>query len=179
MSDDALRAAIGRIEDREAIREVLARYSRGIDRIDPDLIRSVFHPDAHDDHGPFKGSPEEFIEWIVPFMRSEYFATSHHMTTHSIDLDGDVAYAETYAIVSQFKIRDGEQYETVANARYIDRLERRDGEWRIADRLVVTDSARTSKAPPFSGTTPASSLGGGTRDRTDPVYTRRGVTSAG
>jgi uncharacterized protein (TIGR02246 family) len=173
MSDDALLDTMRKLADREAIRDVLNRYARAVDRLDADLLRSVFHPDAHDDHGPFQGSPEEFIEWVVPFLRSEYVATSHHLTSQNIELDDDVAYTETYAVVSQYRMREGERYESVSNARYIDRLERRDGEWRIADRLVVTDSAKTVPAPPFSGTTPAAALGGGTRDRNDPVYSRR------
>jgi hypothetical protein len=52
--------------DREAIREVMARYCRGIDRLDVELIKSAYHPDAFDDHGPFKGLRDDFVEWIVP-----------------------------------------------------------------------------------------------------------------
>ena len=45
--------------DREAIREAMGRYCRGIDRLDVDLIRSAYHEDAFDDHGPFKNTQKQ------------------------------------------------------------------------------------------------------------------------
>ncbi|MER2157629.1 nuclear transport factor 2 family protein, partial [Rhodococcus sp. (in: high G+C Gram-positive bacteria)] len=32
--------------DKQAIREVVLTYCRGIDRLDFDLVRSAYHPDA-------------------------------------------------------------------------------------------------------------------------------------
>jgi SnoaL-like domain len=158
--------------DREAIREAMARYCRGIDRLDTDLIKSAYHPDAFDDHGPFKGVRDDFVEWIIPFLRREYVTTSHHLTTQSIDLNGDVAHVETYAIVVQEKHVSGDILQLVANSRYVDRFEKRDGDWRIAHRVVVTDSARTDTVAPWQGTSPISSMTRGTRDHTDPVFQR-------
>jgi ketosteroid isomerase-like protein len=158
--------------DREAIREAMARYCRGIDRLDTDLIKSAYHPDAFDDHGPFKGSRDEFVEWIVPFLRREYVTTSHHLTTQSIEVQGNVAYVETYAVVVQERHIGGDVLQLIANSRYVDRFERRDGDWRIAHRIVVTDSARTDTVAPWQGTSPISSMTRGTRDRTDPVFRR-------
>ena len=160
------------LADREAIREAMARYSRGIDRLDVDLIKSAYHPDAFDDHGPFKGLRDDFIEWIVPFLRREYVSTSHQLTTQSIDVQGDVAYTETYAVVVQEKKTGDETLWVVANSRYIDRFEKRDGDWRIAHRVVVTDSARTDTVAPWRGTSALSSMTRGTRDHTDPVFQR-------
>jgi hypothetical protein len=168
--DDDLAATVRELADREQIRDVLARYVRGIDRLDEDLIRSAYHPDAHDDHGPFSGGREEFIAWIVPFLRAEYTTSSHHLTTQHIALDGDVATVETYAIVLQDRERDGLRTQSVAQSRYCDRMERRDGRWAIAHRVVVTDSAATVPLPPWSGTTRPESLTSGRRDRRDPSY---------
>src|SRR5262245_17777267 len=42
--------------DKQAIQEVLARYCRGVDRADLELLRSVYHPDAIDNHGTFNGN---------------------------------------------------------------------------------------------------------------------------
>lgn len=36
--------------DRAAIENVLGTYCRAIDRLDLELLRSVYHPDAVDDH---------------------------------------------------------------------------------------------------------------------------------
>lgn len=158
--------------DREAIREAMARYCRGIDRLDVDLIKSAYHPDAFDDHGPFKGLRDDFVAWVVPFMRREYVSTSHHLTTQSIEVRGDIGYAETYAVVVQEKHAGEEILQFVANSRYVDRFERRDGDWRIAHRVVVTDTARTDTVAPWQGTSPISSLTRGRRDHDDPVYQR-------
>ena len=158
--------------DREAIREAMARYCRGIDRLDVNLIKSAYHADAFDDHGPFKGARDDFVEWIVPFLRHEYVSTSHHLTTQSIEVQGDVAHVETYAIVVQEKHAGGDIRQLIAHSRYVDRFEKRDGDWRIAHRVVVTDSARTDAVAPWQGTSPISSLTRGTRDHTDPVFRR-------
>jgi hypothetical protein len=50
-----------RLIDIAAITDVHLRYRRGIDRMDWDLVRSCYHPGATDDHGPFRGSVEQFI----------------------------------------------------------------------------------------------------------------------
>jgi ketosteroid isomerase-like protein len=158
--------------DREAIREAMARYCRGIDRLDADLTKSAYHPDAFDDHGPFKGTRDDFVEWIIPFLRREYVSSSHHLTTQSIDVQGDVAHVETYAIVVEEKQAGDDVRQLIANSRYIDRFEKRDGDWRIAHRIVVTDSARTDTVTPWQGTSPIASMTRGTRDHTDPVFRR-------
>lgn len=168
--DSGLPGGLRELVEREAIRDVLARYCRAVDRLDADLLRSVYHPDAFDDHGPFKGTRDDLIAWVIPFLRAEYETTNHHLTTQIIDIDGDVAQVESYGIVVQDKIVDGERLRSTAHARYVDRMEKRDGEWRIARRIVVTDSGSTSPAPPWHGTTSSASLGGGTRDRSDPCY---------
>ena len=52
----------GSADAREAIREVAFRYSRGVDRLDADVMRSAYWPDAVDDHGRFVGNGWEFVE---------------------------------------------------------------------------------------------------------------------
>ena len=55
----------------------------------------------------------------------------------------------------------------IAAVRYVDRMERRDGEWRIAKRVMVLDWHRVE---PVSGVNV--SMAGGRRDRSDPSYSR-------
>ena len=54
--------------------------------------------------------------------------------------------------------------------RYVDRFERRDGEWRIARRTVVHDWSRQLPTAPESLGLPLAGFAQGRRDRTDPVY---------
>jgi hypothetical protein len=44
------------LADREAIRECLYRYCRGVDRLDADMIRSAYWPDCVDNHLEFTGA---------------------------------------------------------------------------------------------------------------------------
>lgn len=127
--------------DKDAIRDVLARYVRGIDRFDIDLVRSVFHPDSTEDHGPFKGLSHE---WIDTFDPAEFHTVErHHQLGQSIiELHGDVAYSETYVFLARGKQQGGDEPNLVLlHGRYVDRLERRDGEWKIAHRTATVDYA--------------------------------------
>ncbi|MBU3738793.1 MAG: nuclear transport factor 2 family protein, partial [Rhodoferax sp.] len=60
-SDD-LRKQVQELTDRHAIHDCIARYCRGVDRLDKALCLSAFHPDALDEHGKFVGTPEEFVQ---------------------------------------------------------------------------------------------------------------------
>ena len=83
---------------KQEITDVVYRYARGIDRLDFELVRSCYHPDAYDDHGAFKGSVDEFIEMCEGFL-PRWTATMHFMGNVLVDeIDGDSARAETYAV---------------------------------------------------------------------------------
>lgn len=133
-SAEALQALI----DKQAITEVLLRYSRAIDRRDADLLRRIYWPDAIDDHAVFQGNVEEFIAYAFPFM--EGVISQHVVTNILIDLTGpDEAFSECYfAAFHDFPSEDG-RLERVVGGRYLDRHERRDGEWRISQRTLAID----------------------------------------
>ncbi len=82
---------------RQEIADVIYRYARGIDRLDFDLVRSCYHSDAYDDHGAFAGNVDEFIEAAGVFLQ-RWTATQHFMGNMLIEIDGDFARAETYAV---------------------------------------------------------------------------------
>ena len=89
--DQAMREAA----DERAIKHVLTRYTRAIDRFDMDLLRTVYHPDAYDDHGGYQGDVEGFIDYLnVVLPRFE--GTQHFLGNTHVELDGDVAHTETY-----------------------------------------------------------------------------------
>ena len=50
--------------DREAIRDCMYRYCRGIDRADEAALRSAYWPDAMDQHGRYSGPVEGFFELV-------------------------------------------------------------------------------------------------------------------
>lgn len=139
-----LRDIVRGLLDREEIRECLNRYARGLDRKDFEMIRSVFHPDATDHHGgtiAYSPAGDALIEdWIV---RDAKRVFSHHLLINSsIDLDGDVAHVETYFQLLVGLDPDAAADEStlgLSGGRYIDRFERRDGDWRIATRVLVSE----------------------------------------
>ena len=136
---------------RQEIHDVLVRYCRAVDRGDLDLLRSVYHPDATDDHGIFSGNAYEFAEWLLAQPGRDALVTQHHLTNVTVVLDGETSRAETYFVAVHR--RPGPPV-TVGQfgGRYADTLTRRDGVWRIARRVVVHDwSLHTVHGPEWPG----------------------------
>lgn len=125
--------------DREAIRDCLFRYARGVDRCDEEMLRSAYWEDAVDDHLEFSGTREEFIAYALPGLRT-MDQRQHIIANVLIRLHGADADVESYFYGYQrIKGADGTPRDYVGAGRYLDRFERRDDEWRIAKRLVMTD----------------------------------------
>jgi hypothetical protein len=124
--------------DHIQIQQVLARYARGIDRMDRDLILSVYWVDAFDKHGVCEGNPVEFADWVGENMIN-FKASSHFLGQSLIDLDGDRADCETYFTAYHHEPRADGDVMGVAAGRYHDLFERRNGEWRVLRREVLFD----------------------------------------
>jgi hypothetical protein len=181
--EDALRD----LQARQEIRDCLARCARGVDRLDADLIRSAYHPDATDDHGMFVGGREEFIAWAIDLHARAHLTHQHHLTNHLCRVDGDHAESETYfAFIGVNRPGSPGDAPTLVTSggRYLDRLERRAGEWRIAVRVALRDWSHrhtgqvgVGAVSAVAGALPAHALAlmadglTGTRSRDDPSYT--------
>ncbi len=166
ISESALRVLL----DKQEITEVLARYCRAIDRLDEELLRSVYWPDGYDDHMSFAGPVAEFIPEAIKSCARIFKSTVHSISNILIEVEGDVARSETYFISFNrlSERRDGREYDRITCARYLDRFERRNGEWRIARRLVVTDWNRVDPV----GESEVWGKAVGLRSREDPAYRR-------
>jgi hypothetical protein len=90
---------IEEIGARLEIQDALMRYARGVDRGDKDLICSAYFPDAHDDHGPFVGTPDDLAAMLVRDMDATGMIGQHLMLNSLIELDGHKANVETYWLV--------------------------------------------------------------------------------
>lgn len=168
------------LADRAEIHDCLCRYARGVDRGDWELVRSTYHADAYDAHGDYKGDIDGLIKWL-----DERFASvdnsMHFLGNCLIEFsDPDHAFVETY--FGSSRLRPPTEAECVGLApndmfcrdawgRYTDRFERRDGQWRVAHRIVVIERAYTTVA---SGGKRAGNLTTwGRRDISDPSYAQR------
>lgn len=163
---------ITELADREAIRETLYRYARGIDRIDADMIRSAYWPDAVDTHLEFKGDTEAYIAWVFPQLKA-MDQTMHMISNVLISLNGNAADVESYYYGYHRAEIDGRKIDVVGSGRYLDKFEKRGDEWRVAQRFVTTDWFREY---PDSADWSAGMLGMhldiGGRYPEDPSYTK-------
>lgn len=160
-----------RVADELAIRGVLTRYARGIDRCDEAVLRSVWWPGAQADYGQGETDAGEWSGSVVQALATMR-RTQHFLGNMAVELDGDRATAETYCrAYHEVDGADGRQ-EMEVGGRYLDRLEKRDGEWRIAHRRYVLDWNRNMAStaawdgPLYGGLTRV-----GARAPDDPSYT--------
>ena len=132
------------LEARTAIEDCLKRFARAVDRQDWALARRLYHDDAFDDHGFFKGPPDAFLAYIAR-MHEHQDHSMHFNTNVLIEFQTkDRAFVETYVLVLQ-RFRPGAPnvpagaagLRNLASARYLDRFEKRNGEWRVAHRTLV------------------------------------------
>lgn len=75
------------------------------------------------------------MQWGNALHEADFLAHTHNITTHNCEIDGDEAHTESYVI---FVLRrKDERTVLVGGGRYLDRLEKRDGDW--ADRAEAAD----------------------------------------
>lgn len=164
-------ARLQQLLDRQDILDCLLRFSRGMDRFDRELFLSAFHDDAVIAAGPFVGGPEALYDWACGLHVEGQSATHHNLLNHCCEIDGDVAHCETYYL---FVGRNRDESNWMAGGRYVDRLERREGQWCIALRTNVIEwSGLVPTLPiPFAELPGIELNGVAARDRSDPSYQR-------
>jgi SnoaL-like domain len=142
-----LEAEIRDFAARRDITDAVHRYMRGLDRLDAALQRSAFHDDAFVDCGLMAGTADEFVTFAQD-MLAGMDATQHLLAQVRLELhDAARASGECY-FQAWHATRDegGAPRDLFISGRYIDEYECRDGAWRIARRLLVTDWVRDDPA---------------------------------
>ena len=88
--------ALQELSDKQAITEVIYRYCRGLDRMDAEMVRAVWHPGGTADYGAdmFRGTGDEFVAWVWA-AHAGMDRHSHQITNILIELDGDSAASES------------------------------------------------------------------------------------
>ncbi len=136
---------------KDAIRDLVMAYARAADRKDNALMRTLYHPDAVEDHGAFfQGLAHDFIDRL-PEIQAPIDILQHHVTSHSIVVDGDRAEGEVYVLAMHRVQRGGETvaghhsgdaaFDVLVGGRYLDGYECRDGVWKFSRRAIVADWA--------------------------------------
>jgi hypothetical protein len=137
MPESSLQALL----DKQAIRDVLSRYCRGLDRMDKQMAYAVWHDGGTAFYdGMFEGTGEGFIDWVWQ-AHAAMERHSHQITNVLIELDGDRAVSESYVTVALWTLPDanGDQKELIGRGRYLDRWEKRGDVWAIAHRVHLLD----------------------------------------
>jgi len=135
---DAVTEDLKALLDREKIRDVIARLARGEDRRDAEAITAAYWPDSRTDYGVFEGSFDDYLAWVVP--GADAIKNTQHVLGQSvIELAGETALVETH-VNSYHRVDMGAgDRDTLIGGRYLDRMEKRGGEWRIAQRTMLYD----------------------------------------
>jgi hypothetical protein len=163
---------VQRLVDRQAIVDVVLRYCRGIDRLDLELVRSCYHPEATDEHGTFTGTRDEYVEWVAGVL-TRFTGTMHVVANQlvEVDVDAGTALCETYGVAYHWgEPLDDSRRNFTTGFRYVDRFARRDGEWRIARRVAVREWTHVVPAAEQLVIPPERDGRRGHRDSTDALY---------
>jgi hypothetical protein len=131
--------------DTIALQRLAWSYCHGIDRRDFALVRSLYHDDAIDDHGPmFKGGPDGFVA-ILPKLMKGWSMTAHIIHNMVFLIDGDQAEGELI-VTAYHQTLDGGR-EVIGHGRYIDQYRKREGVWRFYRRSLVLDWMEDREIP--------------------------------
>ncbi len=161
---------------KQEIAELLYRYCRGVDRLDMELVRSCYHPDATDSHGAFEGTVDEYLAWCERLLR-RYTGTAHTVFNVLIEIDpeplasteyGTVEWArcEAHGIARHWTAGGPPELNLSVGFRFIDDISRRrGGPWLVSRRVAVTEWVREEQFRSFD-----ERFLPGSRDRSDPLY---------
>ena len=179
MTIDAVLARLHVLEAKEEVRQVIGRLCRAQDRMDIEAIAACYHPDGYDDHLTFKGSGREFAQWFVDVTAPPFEEVMHFVGPSVVEVDGDVAQASTQCVAHHLARAENAsanpltrlyRADCIMGLRYLDRFERRNGEWLIAHRRCVFDWMYNN---PFEGSIhmlPGDEIVWGRRDQKDIGY---------
>jgi hypothetical protein len=144
LSGSTIEAEVQQLLDKQAISEVLQRYSRTLDWLDDEGQASCYWPDADIDYGFFKGKAAEFLPIVMEIERGSD-RRWHMLSQPLIQLSSPTAASsECYGIFAgATRQDDGTLAGNLYGGRYIDEWEKRDctghQEWRISARLYLLD----------------------------------------
>jgi hypothetical protein len=153
--------------DKQAITERIYDYARSMDRLDAELGYSCFHEGTPVDYGTqmYQGDGRGFVDMCMA-AHPGFHAHSHQFSNIRIWIDSlTTARSETYCDVTLRRYdEEGKAFDIRNLGRYVDRWEKRRGEWRISERKYLIDFDQSGPPPGslFAMT--------GKRDKSDPSY---------
>jgi hypothetical protein len=166
--------------DHYEIRRTLAEYCHACDRADEAMMASVYTgADSFDDHGHVKAPGPDYARAVTGLILERTEAISHILGQSLIKVDGDMAGAETFFIAFMRLPASGSWPPRMNQliGRFVDRLERIDGTWKIRHRTCVRDTSMTT--PVERDDYAAYGFVEATRDAADPGASLLGLAHGG
>jgi hypothetical protein len=135
--------------DHRQIRDLALRYAQSVDRRDADALAGLFTEDGGIDGSGYETRGWEALRKIPPMLSKRYVATFHSVQNHLIELAGDEASGEVYALSHHLTQKADEALsDFVMVMRYRDRYVRQADGWRFAQRTISVDWTETRAAEP-------------------------------
>lgn len=146
-------ATLAWLRDREVIKDLYSRYAYGVDSLDVELVRSVFHPDCTVIGTMEEGTLADYVDAMVEGLAA-YTATMHFKGNQYVEIDGDRAFVETWVLGHHFEAADSPIDSLLLVLRYNDELVRDGDEWKIIHRHAVRHHHTGPLPRPFIGPPP-------------------------
>jgi hypothetical protein len=153
-----LQANVRWLRDLELIKQLPQRYAYGVDTMDFELVRSVFHPDCVVSGTLEDGTLDPYLDGIEEGLK-QWSATMHFMGNQYVTIDGDQGRVETWAVAHHMEAEDSPLDDLIIGLRYQDDVVRVADGWKIIRRTMIKQWHR--------GPFPRPSLG-------PPIYPRSG-----
>ena len=167
-TDIGITPTLEQVADRLAIQDVLHLHCRGLDRLDKSAIESAYWPDAEVDYGSYKGSAHIFAGLVVGALGQAYELTRHSLSNTLVTFSNNRAWSESS--VHAAHLLQGAREEMLFYGRYLDKLEKRDGQWKILHRQVVIDWSKRLQVEDERDGEAFGALAKGAHLDTDPLY---------
>jgi hypothetical protein len=146
-------ATLAWLRDRAVIRDLYDRYAYGVDSIDLDVVRSVFHPDCVVVGTMEEGTLDDYLDGLGAGLAA-YDATMHFKGNQYVEIDGDRAFVETWVVGYHMEAADSPIDHLVLGLRYKDDLVRAGDGWQIIRREAVRQWHTGPFPRPFIGDPP-------------------------
>ena len=117
-------ATVRWLRDREVIKNLYRRYAYGVDSIDFDLVRSVFHPDCVCVGTAEKGGLDDYLDGMEEALHA-WDASMHFVGNQYVEINGDEGFVESWVVGYHMEAEGSPLEHLVLGLRYQDDLDPR------------------------------------------------------
>lgn len=146
-------ATLAWLRDREVITHLYDRYAYGVDSIDMELVRSVFHPECVVVGTMEEGGLDDYLDGLAEGLAA-YHASMHFKGNQYVEIDGDRAFVETWVLAHHMEAPGSPLEHLVLGLRYKDDLVRDGDDWKIIRREAAKQWHTGPFPRPFLGPPP-------------------------